>query len=549
MVHCRGLNKILLIVCLLGLTLNILAGCTKIRATESYSMFYEITPLFFRDNILQVKLKIEDINGNKDNIQFYLGDKVINIIYCKDDKGSDIFFEDIGDFVSIPTKDKSCIELMYEVKIGLLGKHGYRGMIHDNLVVFDGGQVLLFPVEFYTGSDELTRQLKKVSISSNMPHDWEKVIPYKKIEFPSWHKLHALYNSCFAFGDIQKKQYKKGKTSLYIYTDSNIKLNEETEKGLNSLYDYYLSIFEYELEDYAIILLRKNPRDMQYIIGGAGAKTVGSTFDPDNPRDWQLMSHRMFHAFFESRIDTKVFFKPPQLWFYEGLATYYENISMEHLPHGLKERLKLEPRKLFCMLFKKYVYIKLKYHPLLSIIPMDEETIVESPAKMEFLHYTQAPLVIKAIEDLSYEQTKKEHRTLRFILNNDSNDKALTIKNIVFNTLKKTYSEQFYNMYVLDDEILPLWYLGEEDNEDIKNVVDELNYMEYVIWSWFRLDYENFPLYELSLENLNKLSTIKKVEEVHVAEQDIEEKVRRLSYAVYYALKEFVLKHKYKKFS
>jgi len=540
MIHNRGFQRRICHIVLIILLSNTLMGCNTLEKPTPYDMCYEITPISSLENILHITLRLDNLSSNN-KMEFYTGDKLINIKYCRNDMGQAIPCVNSDGVLSIFSKGESYIEISYDVKIGIIGKHGYRGMICDDLVVFDGGQVLLFPIAFYMEGDDPSRDINSISMVCNVPEAWEKVYPYETITSPSWHELYALYNSCFAFGDMDKKEYKKGQNCLRILTDWDIDLSDEMEQGLNSLYEYYAALFGYEINDYTIVLLRHNPQDMQYIIGGAGAKSVGSTFDPANPRDWQLMSHRMFHAFFESKVPSKIFLKPPQLWFYEGLVTYYENCSMDSLPEGLKDSLALQSEELFSTLFKKYIYTRIKYHPLLSLSPMDEERIMDSPAKMEFLHYTQAPLIIKAIEDLTY-KTQGPHRILNYILENKSNDESLYIKNILADVLEDK-AEGLYEQYISGDELLPLWYLGSEQKaEDVEHIIKELNHMEYTLWSWFRLDYGDYPNYTLDAETINRLSGSKEVCNVHFADRDIEEKVLILSKGVYYALKEFVLK-------
>ena len=511
-----------------------------------YNMSFEITPIFSEDNLLKVKLKVGISSKNNQNkIDFYTGDKNIAVIHCVDDKGNKIIFKEEQGILSIPTKDKSKIEILYYVKIGVLGKHGYRGKIYDDLVVFDGGQVLLFPIDFYNEDFDANQcEIGSIAIKCNVKESWEKVIPYERINKPTWFQLYALYNSCFAYGDLEKKEYKKGPAVFRIYRDVKCdSIPKEAEVGLNYLFDYYASLFEFVPDDYSIILLRRNQEDQQYIIGGAGAKTVGSTFEYTDLRDWQLMSHRMFHGFFETKVKSKKFFKPPQLWFYEGLATYYENKSMESLPYDLKTSLSLQIEDLFTKLYREYIYMRLKYHPLLTLTPMNEENIIAFPAKAEFLHYTQAPLVIKALEDLCA-NTNGSNTILKYIINNYNNDEMLSVKNIVFHCLKDERNFDFYNRYFLNDEILPLWYLSENksNNEDLENVINDLNFIEYTVWSWLRVDFKDLPLYQVEKNDIYRLSKIKQIDNVHFADEDTEEKVKQLSSGVYYALKEFVLR-------
>ena len=136
--------------------------------------------------------------------------------------------------------------------------------------------------------------------------------------------------------------------------------------------------------------------------GGAGIHSVCATFDETSRRDWELLSHRMFHAYFDSRIPTQTFHAAPNLWFMK-VCDYYENASMSALPEKQREQLGIRPEWQFQSLFNRYLTIRIKDPALFSFAPMDEALISESEGRKEFLHYIQAPLVVKLVEDRASE--------------------------------------------------------------------------------------------------------------------------------------------------
>ncbi len=92
-------------------------------------------------------------------------------------------------------------------------------------------------------------------------------------------------------------------------------------------------------------------------------------------------------------LKSRVYHLPPNLWLTEGLATYYENLALESLEEELKERLDIKFKKEMAILYTRYLYMTLKEPSRFRIIPMEEGSI-RSHGKIEFLHYTKAPLLV-----------------------------------------------------------------------------------------------------------------------------------------------------------
>ena len=323
---------------------------------------------------------------------------------------------------------------------------------------------------------------------------------------------------------------------------SDFQYSPETLEGINSLYEYYSNVFGYAVPRLDIVLLRKDSEDRQYIMGGSGFQIIGSTFNPELARDWQLLGHRMFHAFFDYKVDSTKFHMAPQLWFYEGLTTYYENTAMDQLPKALLSKLQINSQEGLVSLFRRYTYMYLKDPNLFKITPMKEANI-SSSAQIEFLHYTQAPLIVKAMEDISYSNNKEHDRILRYIVNNYQKD-GLELKNIFEYAVGGESVIGFAKNYLFGDNILPLWYLANNIEENSETVISQLNEFEYLLWTWFKSEDIDFTNEILTSDKLYVLTSKAEYENVYFAQQETEEKVKGVSKTVYDLLKQYALRAK-----
>ncbi|EKD94386.1 MAG: hypothetical protein ACD_26C00077G0001 [uncultured bacterium] len=309
------------------------------------------------------------------------------------------------------------------------------------------------------------------------------------------------------------------------------------------MYNYYSDLFNYKIPSFSLAILRKDPTDNIYLIGGSSAQTLGTTFDPNNKRDWELMGHRLFHAFFESKVSHTAFHTPPTLWFYEGLATYYENVSMGSLPQEITNKLGIDTRGNFSTLFNTYAYMRYKDSNLLSIIPMNEEQIQKSGGETEFLHYTQAPLIVKAIEERSYAINKKKNNMLNYVLDKcvGKINKKIDVKSIIMSALGEE-TDSFSKAYLYGNNVLPLWGLSENKKEDPELVVKSLKDMEYTLWSWFSKDNTSYLKDDITLNNILQYYDLAEKANVHFTSVEVEEKIKTESPTIYFLLKQYAFR-------
>ena len=302
------------------------------------------------------------------------------------------------------------------------------------------------PINALKENMEEINNIKKITIKCMVPDTWDVIIPFPKknvkgiaeVINPTWTSLYEIRKSSFTFGRFQKKKHLNGKLGYTVYLDKDVEkyYTQSVMRGIDNIYKYYCELFNCDLENFAIVLLRKDEVNDNYIISGSSTRNIVSTFDTEIARDWQLLGHRLFHSFFESQVTATKYHEPPLLNLYEGLATYYENISMKNLPENIKNQLNIDPENEILELFQRYVYMKLKNPSNYSLIPILERKIFASQAKIEFLHYTQAPLIVKYLEDLVFEKNGKKDNIINYILKNRG-DNSVTVGRIANSLLGK----------------------------------------------------------------------------------------------------------------
>ena len=292
----------------------------------------------------------------------------------------------------------------YTRTLGNLGKHGIQGYFGENFLCFEGGKVIFQPEDCYMKREILENV--EVEILFN-----DKIYKY---EFNNldWFGMYDLRKKCFSIGDFEifdnLLPSNKIKVLFEVRNTFNYPKNEICA-NIRKLYEYYYEIFgEIGVDVYEIFIFG-NVEDRK-LFGGAGQSSQGSTLNPFIKRDWELLSHRMFHAFMDSCLKNIDLLLPPYLWIYEGLAVYHEIQSVKVL------NIISDVEKCSWQLLKRrYVYATLTYGNDLKLIPQNECYYFKEIYKLEFLHYTQAPLIIKKNDTFNIIKMLLEGRALEEI--------------------------------------------------------------------------------------------------------------------------------------
>ena len=97
--------------------------------------------------------------------------------------------------------------------------------------------------------------------------------------------------------------------------------------------------------------------------------------------------------------------------------------------------------------------------------------------------------------------------------------------------------EAFAQNFLFEDGLLPLWYLSDASFFTPEELIDDLNYFEYLLYSWFVLEDPTYKMAELSLPHLKLCLTPSEQNHLSFAHPSIEDQVKTYSASLYQALK------------
>lgn len=447
-------------------------------------------------------------------------------------------------YIETPT---DYLEILYKVKINTPGKHGFYGHLSNNLISFAGEQILLLPFQVLTCDSRIASEyVDNIKINYNFSDNYNtSIVPFREIASeiplsnctsPNWSHIYELMKNSYTFGTFNIDEFTTSNSLLKIYVDNELThVEKETLNEINKLFIYYTKLFDYKPHNLSIILLRNTEHG---ILGGCGRSIICSSFNKDNLRDWQLLSHRMFHSFMDTALPLSDFHTPPTLWITEGLATYYENMALESLSDSFKNKFNICANKEFKKLFDRYLYTVLKDPYNFSFPPMDEVNI-SSAGKIEFLHYTQAPLIIKLIED-TYSKNNEKDIILNNLLALDIS-KDFSLQELFTKVLENNLDDFAMN-YLFNNQILPMWYLNNDSSENKDEMVSNLNYFEYVLYTWMALEDYYYVQDILTTYELCSLSNLADKNKISFNSPAIENQVKQYSPTIYSLLKQYALR-------
>lgn len=506
---------------------------------QKYDLHYTVSAPEVKAGALEVVLDIQSTPLSKNRtVSLYMGDKDVAIESFTGADGTSRTAQQTEDILTFDLKRGDQVSLVYRVPLGKFGKHGQRGTVQEEYCVFDGGQALLLPVEFYQdGFPQGEAVVRSLRVSLNTREGWTAVLPFGELREVTWADAYSVSNDAFAMGNFV--QYfpteQTGGATVFGIAGAEERFSEETASGIAALRAYYAQRFGLGEQPYQILLL---PDNGEAVIGGAGAHSVCATFEETDRRDWELLSHRMFHAYFDRAVPGQTFHAAPNLWFYEGLATYYENASMEALPEGLRQKLEIQPDWQFQSLFNRYLYIRIKDPALFAFAPMEEEQISESEGRKEFLHYLQAPLVVKLVEDLAGETVGQQDAILRAIL--EAPDAEFSYPTFLAELLGEKAGE-VYNRWFQSEELLPLWDEADPDYPE-QRVLEDLADVETMLASWMTSQLGQYPCDLPDLETARQLEELPDFQKASFAGEETEQLVKEHCPVVWSLLKQYALR-------
>ncbi|MDR0569667.1 MAG: hypothetical protein LBG71_00390 [Clostridiales Family XIII bacterium] len=459
------------------------------------SFHYSLSVANAEAQSVRVSLKISaPLFCKKEATFVYLGDKNVAVLSCVGPSGraEETYLSD--GVLAIPLSRAGSTTLTYDARVAVPAKHGNRGAIKKEYAVFDGDQAFLLPASFYDYDDEsVRRSVGNIRLGFDFPENWEEIVPFKRVDRPRWIDIYALSKNAFVFGEFN--DISKAGEGLNVYALSGVTVADAS--GFESLFAYYAGLFEGKPSTYNVVLLPGDTQDK--VIGGAGTGVVAASFDTGSLRDWQLLSHRMFHAFYDTFAPYANVHRPPNLWLNEGLATYYENMALEALPEPLASAVGANADRQFALLFDQYLYMRARDPFAYGFAPMDEDRM-DSEAMKEFLHYTAAPLIVKALADEAESLGEKPDAVLRRCLDEETFEEPFAALSVAFDLLGDK-AQGFCEDYLVGVEPPPLWRLKNAQPSP-REILKALNDAEFLFGSWQRLENEAYPIYEVSEEGM-----------------------------------------------
>lgn len=509
-----------------------------------YQLHYTVSPSQTKPNTLTITMDVQSSLFSRGKaITFYTGDKAVTLKASTDGGGLQFPVSQQEDNIGLYLGRAKKVTLIYEVQIASSGKHGYRGYSTENYCVFDGGQAFLLPMEYYQeGYPPDKAVVGRLSVTMKARRGWLSVFPYTELKNVTWFDAYSLNSDSFFMGACTLIGEKDG-LKIYAVSQSEKAIQDTAVKGIAALYNYYADLFSFRQKPYQVILLPSAGESGFSVIGGAGTGSVCATFDPAKRRDWELLSHRMFHAYFDTALRVQEIHKAPRLWFYEGLVTYYENRSMAQLPKEIQVSADIRPEQEFTSLFNKYLYMRTKDAAQFSLAPMEEQRIRDSKEggpQIEFLHYIQAPLVVRMIEDLNEKRTGKHDALLMELLKNRGSSSLLSWRELLARVLGND-AEPVYQKYFLSNEFLPLWYLR-DSNYSEQRTLNDLNDIDYLLATWMMSQQGQIPYEELNLTTVRKIKDRPEWGLIHFSDSQTEQNIEKYSPVIHALLKEYALR-------
>ncbi|MGL4450088.1 MAG: hypothetical protein ACRCTZ_02715 [Sarcina sp.] len=422
------------------------------------------------DMTLKIKLFIDDI-PEMDVLHLYRSKSKVS------DIKTNVDFKEDKDFIHFNIKKVSTFEVEYLVKLGFLAKHGAYGIVTEDIIAFAGEQVLLLPFEILNLSSNKNDITADITINYDLDIYEDKVIPFNQsdisvLKATTWGDMFEIMKSSYVFTKIAIHTINE---NFKLHT--NFKVDDIAKNNLNKIYNYYANLFKTNIN----LNLTSLQTDLDHkLFAGSSKSNICATFDFNDKRDYQLISHRMFHAFMDTKLNNSVFHMPPNLWVTEGLACYYEHKALEVLDIDFKTALSISFDEEYKRLYRTYLYSISKNEKLYNFPPLLEGNL-QSNALIEYLHYTKSPLLIKFFEDACL--LEGEDHFINYLISLETLEdfsqpdmfKAILTENLNEITIK----------YIFGAEKLCLDIDPTGDTEIIRK---ELTEFENTMSTWFMLD-------------------------------------------------------------
>ncbi len=496
---------------------------------------------------VEIDLEIENpvIKNHSPYLVFYIGNIRLNALQVISEAGQNkIPFQIQGQMLLIGplTGFEKKLIVHYVIRPGSLAKHGHQGYLHQNFCILGGEQFLILPA---------AGRAARTQIQFEFPEIWEAFLPL--IQAPqfqvshhqlittdtSWSGFYQLVKTCYIFGKFSASP-DPNRALNFVFS---MEMSDSVQKMIKNLVIEMIHFFDYRFQQYLsryTFCFISFADDSEKIMSGVGSFSMGFTFLPNEKRDWQLLAHRLFHVYFDRFMNIKSLHLLPDIWFLEGLATFYEILAPGKLnlqAFGIKS---YTPDEEFSRLYQKYLYFRVKDPELFQLIPVEKTHLLSG--QTEFLHYTQAPLIILAIHTLlTPDNSPISNDIFRDWLEKLKFHPDTTLE-ASFNEIADSSTKLFWQNFIAGDSLLNLCSILSKSSEkkfpaQSQEIMHELKEYEYLLSTWFQNAPDKFlkeSLFENEFQALIHESNQRKI---HFGDPTIENTIFDFSPTVFYLLK------------
>ena len=208
-----------------------------------YDLHYTVSAPEVKANTLEVVLEVHNSPLSRGKtVSLYIGDKDVTVQSCTGADGVSLPAHQTEDFLTFELGRGADVSLVYQVPLGASGKHGQRGMVQEEYCVFDGGQALLLPMEFYQdGFPQDEAVVRSLRVALKAREGWTVILPFEELQDVTWADAYNLNNDAFAMGNFT--QYfpaeQTGGAAVYGVAGEEGQFPQEVASGISALRAYY----------------------------------------------------------------------------------------------------------------------------------------------------------------------------------------------------------------------------------------------------------------------------------------------------------------------
>ncbi len=498
-------------------------------------------------NEIKIDLDIQNFNikSRSPYLVFYIGNIKLKTLKISSDLTNQQIDYQIQKhilFIRPLTGFEKKLTLHYTIQPGYLAKHGHQGYIDKNYCLLAGEQFFILPA---------AGRASRTQINFVAPENWQTFLPpivdsnYEVTQNKiittdtSWTGFYQLVKNCYIFGKFSASWDQFHSLNFIFSKTISDSIQKKVQNLTTELIQFFNQRFQQHLSHYRFCFTDV-ASDSEKIMGGVGPFSMGFTFSPAEKRDWQLLSHRLFHVYFDRFIGIKSFHLPPDLWFLEGMATFYEILAPGNLnlnEFGIKS---YTPDEEFSQLYRRYLYFRIKDPELFRINPTEKIHLLSG--QTEFLHYTQAPLLMLAIQtQFARNRTQMNPDFLWRLLGPMKFHPEKDLENFIHNFSDSTI-QKFWRNYVAGDDLLDLRSIFTQNAEDNfplqrQEIVHELKAYESLLSTWFQDEPEKFLQTSVFENDFFPLMNNADFQPINFANPNVEKLVFDFSPTIFYSLK------------